>query len=376
MTEADHEAREQRHERQTRAPRLQSLDALRGLTIVLMLLVNNIALDQFTPRHLQHAPWASGVTLADFVFPWFLFCVGAAIPFSASSFRKTGLPMWRYDIKAVRRAGLLVVLGCLVVSSVAGKLVFALGVLQIIGLAYLVGALLYQLPLHRRLIVSALFLLGYWAAIKFIPVPGSGAGVFEENRNILFYINKTYLKPLGLAGLSSLIPTSALVIIGSAIGDLFHNKEMNAPRRLVWLAITGVALILGGIVWNTSLIYNKTFWTPSYILLTAGPGILVLGLLYLIIDIRGWRMWSFPLLVFGSNAILAYVAPILVKVLILQKVRVNYAGRSEPISQWLVDFFVAHTGRIAGGWLYTATYIAVWWLILLVLYRKKWFLRV
>src|ERR1700679_1217462 len=87
------------------AYRLTSLDAFRGLTVFLMLLVNNIALDTQTPSQLTHAGWNGGGTIADLVFPWFLLCVGLAIPLSANSARKKGVPNWRHELRIVVRAG-------------------------------------------------------------------------------------------------------------------------------------------------------------------------------------------------------------------------------------------------------------------------------
>lgn len=357
--------------------RLLSLDAFRGFTILLMLLVNNIALDTFTPRHFTHAAWNQGLNLADFVAPWFLFCVGVAIPFSAASFKKTGEPIWKYDLKILRRGGLLILLGCLIDSSLYNGPVFCLDVLQLIGLAYIIGALLYDLPLFRRMTIAAFLLLGYWAAIKFLPVPGVGAGVFEETKNFVTHLNRTYLDPVNLAGLPSIIPTAALVLIGSAVGDILRRRDRDPMWTVGWLIIVGAILSIGGLIWNTSLGFNKPLWTPSYILLTAGTGSAILGILYLIIDTHGWKKWSFPLIVFGSNAIVAYVAPILVKVLILQKWQVPVAhGKTVPLLQHFLDILVNYLGKIPGGWLYTIAYIAVWWVILWQLYRKKIFLRV
>lgn len=357
--------------------RLLSLDAFRGLTILLMLLVNNVALDVFTPKHLQHAPWNGGVTLADFVAPWFLFCVGVAIPFSAASFAKTGKPAWHQDLKILKRGAMLILLGCLIDSSIYNGPVFCLDVLQIIGLAYVVGALLYDLPLSRRMAIAGLLLVGYWAAIKFIPIPGVGAGYFEQNRNLIWHLNRTYLMSLNLAGLASIVPTAALVMVGSAIGDLLRRRDRDQMWTVAWLTLIGVGLTVAGVIWNASLVFNKPLWTPSYVLLSAGTGSLVLSLFYLIIDTHKWSKWAFPLLVFGANAIVAYVAPILVKLLILQKWHVSVPGHgSVQVLQRYLDILVSHFGRVPGGWIYTISYIIIWWLILWQLYRKKLFLRV
>lgn len=362
---------------QAKPARLLSLDAFRGLTILLMLLVNNVALDVFTPKHLAHAAWNGGVNLADLVAPWFLFCVGVAIPFSAASFARSGKPSWQYDIRILRRGLLLVFLGCLIDSSLYGGPVFCLDVLQLIGLAYVVGALLYDLPLTRRMAIASLLLVGYWAFIKFVPIPGEGAGFFTQDHNLITHINQNYLSAVSLTGLFSIVPASALVMIGCAIGDLLRRRDRGQMWTVAWLLMIGLALTFGGIIWNASLAFNKNLWTPSYILLSAGTGSLVLGLLYLIIDAKRVWKWSYPLVVFGANAILAYVAPILVKVLILQKWHVDVPGDgSVTVLQRFLDLCKAHFGAVPGGWMYTISYIVVWWLVLLFLYRRKLFLRV
>jgi len=359
-----------------KAQRLLSLDAFRGLTILLMLLVNNVALDIYTPKHLTHAPWNGGINLADLVAPWFLFCVGVAIPFSAASFAKTGKPIWHYDLKVLKRGAVLILLGCLIDSSLYNGPVFCLDVLQIIGLAYIVGALLYELPLSRRMLIAGTMLIGYWAAIKYVPIPGVGAEVFEQNRNFIAHLNQTYLAPFNLNGLPSIVPTAALVMIGAAIGDLLRRKDREQMWTVAWLMVAGVAMTIAGIVWNASLAFNKPVWTPSYILVAAGTGTLVLGIFYLIIDAHKWSKWSYPLVVFGANAIVAYVAPILVKLWVLQRWHVGGKGHSAPVLQWWLDACKAHLGPVPGGWVYTIFYVAVWWVVLWQLYRRKWFVRV
>lgn len=364
---------------ETASRRLISLDAFRGLTILLMFLVNNMALDTATPPQFLHAAWNKGVHVADMVFPWFLFCVGVSIPFSSSGFHKEGVPPLprRYVLRILRRTAALIFLGCLIDSSIAHHPVFSLDVLQLIGLAYMAGAFLYGLPAWRRLLVASFLLAGYCAAIKFIPVPGVGTGVFEEERNLIKYLNVTYLNTVHLRGLPSVVPTAALVLIGTVSGDIFRKKDAPAPWKMTWLVVSGIVLVACGMLWNASLPFNKTVWTPSYILLTAGFAMLVLAFFYFFMDVKGWRMLARPLLFFGSNAILAYVAPILVKVLILQMWQVkNAAGKVVSLQQWLMDACFTHAGRIAGGWLYTIAYIFFWWMILWIFYKRKIFLKV
>ncbi len=358
-------------------PRLYALDAFRGLTVILMLLVNNIALDTHTPTQLTHAPFGGGVRLADLVFPWFLFCVGVAIPFSVRSFRKKGLPTWRYDLRIVTRALVLVLLGCLISSSISKRPVFELGVLHLIGMAYLIGALLYDLALSRRLLVAGGSLAAYWAAVKFIPIPGVGRGAFEESHNLIQHLNDTYLTQVSLQGLPSVVPAAALVLLGTAIGDLLMREDARLANKTAWLFVAGLGMTGAGLLWRLDMGFSKALWTPSYVLLSAGLGSVLLGLLYLTIDVNRWRAWAYPLLVFGANAITAYVAPILLKLWVLQEWRVpTGGGQTAPVLQTLLDWCVKHAGRIPGGWLYTIGYIVVWGLVLWQLYRKKVFLRV
>jgi predicted acyltransferase len=357
--------------------RLLSVDALRGLTIVLMILVNNFPVDDPSVLLLTHAPWNGGVYIADFVFPWFLFCVGLAVPYSYASFMKKALPWYRYAIKVVQRMIVLVFLGCLLESAISKHVVIGLGVLQIIGLAYMVGALLYGFSPVVRLTIAAVFLIGYAAALKLIPVPGCEPGVFKETENIIYYINMAYLAPFHIKGILSVIPTTAMVLLGASFGDVARDRSLTHEKKLLHFFIGGALLTCLSLVWNTTLPYNKTVWTPSYIVLMAGTGAMMLGFLYLIIDRYGWRSWAYPLIVFGSNAIVAYVVPILFKILVLQVVKVSAGdGTMITLQQWLLNLWTSSFGLLAGGWFYILSYILFWWLILWVLYLKRWFIRV
>ena len=231
------------------AQRSMALDVFRGITVALMLLVNNIALDDATPAMLLHAPWGGGVRLADLVFPWFLFATGLSIPFAFASLqrRKPGFANWVW--KVVQRAFWLVALGCLVTSAVAREVVISLGVLQLIGLAFLVAALLQPMPARWRLSSTAVLLVGYWAALRFLPVPGAAIGTFEESQNLVRHLNTTYFEPIGLRGLPSVIPTAALVMIASWVGELTRGSGRTRFKVLGLIAI-GATLAAAGLLWD------------------------------------------------------------------------------------------------------------------------------
>jgi predicted acyltransferase len=283
-----------------------------------------------------------------------LFCVGIAIPFSVASFRRKNQSIWKYDLRVFRRVLILLALGAILDSVGDHRLIFfSIGILQTIAIAYAISALLYDLPIYRRLIFAAAGLICYWAAIKYLPIPGAATGAFSENQNFIIHLNRTYLGQVGLWGLPRIIPTTALTLIGTAIGDLIRDPVLSGHSKTKWLLISGSSLVIAGSLWALSVPFNKPIWTPSYILFSAGTGTLVLGFFYEILDLRGWCAWAFPLIVFGSNAILAYVLPILVKGLILIPLHLSI-----------------------NGWFRVGLFILFWWVVFWILYRKKFFLRV
>ena len=356
--------------------RLVSLDAFRGLTVILMLIVNNMALDTATPDAFTHAGWNQGLRLADFVFPWFLLCVGLSIPFSFASFKKKGLPSWRLDAKIIGRTVGLVALGCVINAAISRQVVFTLGVLQLIGLAYFLAAYAYELPMFRRGVIATLMLVGYGLAIKCLPIPGSAIGSFTENANFIDHINRTYLLMYNLDGLFSAVPTAALMIFAGLVGDALMSPKFDHLKRLIVMLTAGLGMVGLGMLTNTVLPYNKPVWTPSYLLLTGGVGILIVCGLYLFTDAIKWNKWPFLFMVFGSNAILAYVLPVMCKVMIFSVWTIKSGAGKITVQEALLDSLVNRFGRLPGGWAYTSLYIGFWWLVLLVLYRKRVFLRV
>jgi len=357
----------------TATARLSSLDAWRGLTILLMLLVNNVALDTLTPRQLQHAPWGGGITLTDLVFPWFLFCAGAAIPFSLAAARKSGVTGWALVGKLAWRTVLLYLVGCIVTSAAEHQFTLGLGVLQLIALASFFGAVISQLSARWRLVIAGVLLVGYDLFINLYPANGL-QGVFTQEVNPVKTINDVLLSPWGLRGLISVIPTTGLVLLGSVVAQPLKDRRASAPWLLLAL---GVGLTALGWVWAQHLEFNKAVWTPSYVVYTAGLGTLGMLAFWLLADSgRPWTTWGqrllTPLTIPGRNSLFAYVAPILLKVWILMDWNVAWAGKSMPIRDALLTMARTAYGTWGGGWLYTLGYILVVWLGLAYLAKRGW----
>jgi predicted acyltransferase len=357
--------------------RLESLDAFRGLVITGMLLVNNTAVGENTPIQLVHASFGMPIHFADLVFPWFLLVLGMAIPFSAASCRKRGGNIFSWLTRTARRVALLVLLGCLIDSALAKRPTFDLGVLQLLGLAYGVGAILYLFPAILRALVAALLLLAHWSLFLYFPIPGHPAGVFTETLNAVTVINESFLNPLHLRGLVSVIPTGALALIGSIAGDVLRQNEGKAQTRVMALFGMGTALALAGWAWSGVFAFSKDFWSGSYILFSGGLGLMVLSLFHLLVDIGGLKRWCFPLRVFGANALFSYVTPIMVKLLVLKEWHWTVApGLDLPLDQAFLLALRGSFGALTGGWIYTGVYIGAWWTVAWILYRRGMFIRV
>lgn len=356
--------------------RLVSLDAFRGFTIVAMLMVNNPGYDSAFPDQLRHAPWGKMVTFCDMIFPWFLFIVGVAIPFSAASFFSKNASFPKYALKAFKRMLMLIFFGVMIDCSIQKKIHVGMNVLQLIGLAYFCGAMLYELPKKFRIVVAGFFLLIHWAIIMFVPIPGIGAGFFEENKNIVNYVNQI-LRPYYLAGILSVIPTAALVLIGTMFGDLLRDEKSSQIKKIKIMLLSGVILSIAGLLWHIGLPMSKHVWTSSYILFSSGMGALVFVLFYFILDIKGIQKWAMPFIVFGMNAITAYFFSIMVRVHTVQEWFTESAnGAKATLWTAMLNFWTNLAGINVGSYLFTFSYITFWGLVMYWMYRKKLFLRV
>ena len=351
-----------------RAPRLTALDGWRGTTVMLMLLVNNVALGDHTPAQLTHADFG-GLTLTDMVFPWFLFCAGAALPYSQAAMERSGVTGVAFYRRLFQRAVLLYLVGAFVTSVTEHRLTWGLGVLQLIALSTFFGALLARLKSRAQLGIAAALLLGYAAFLAF---GNHSGGVITETVNAVQNVNDAVLSKIGLRGLLSVIPTTALVIFGSLAARPLQRKDPHAPQKLL---ILGAALSLLGYAWAAGgqLPFSKSLWTPPYILYSAGLGILGILLYWWLAD-SGRVPWGArllaPLTIPGRNALAGYVLPILFKVWVLSDWQVAWTGKSESMMNALIELSRRAFGVVGGGWVYTLGYLLTVWLGLAWMARR------
>ena len=335
--------------------RLLSLDVFRGATIAAMILVNNAGDWGKTWWPLLHAPW-HGWTPTDLVFPFFLFIVGAAIPFALGSRLESGnadLPALHRKI--AQRAALLFVLGLELIwfpfYTVAWERARIPGVLQRIAIVYLVAALAYlHLKPRGRAILAVTLLTGYWAAMKLIPVGGFAAGDLSPEGNLAFRIDHLVLGPHiwryspgpgDPEGILSTVPAIVSALAGIFAGELLRrtagpNVARQASPALRYLTLAGGFLSLLGLTLAPLFPINKNLWSPTYVLFTAGAALLALAATHFVVDVKGIEAWSRPFAVFGRNAILAYVGSgVLARILTLVKVPSGADAGVVSLQAWL-----------------------------------------
>jgi predicted acyltransferase len=356
--------------------RLISLDAFRGFAIAGMLFVNNPGTwnPAVVPHQLMHAEW-HGCTFADLIFPFFLFIVGVAMAISYQRKHDRGLPWWKGMLIALRRGLLLYLLGALLKSASLNVPVLHFGILQRIGVLYVVAYFLLPLGREWQAGVAVAMLFIWWGLMEFVGAPAVITGSYDRGVNIAQYIDSFILAPDDKETIVSMIPGLSTVLIGILAGRFIHErKDHRAIARM--LMIAGVSGIILGLVWSTVVPLNKILWSSSFAVYTAGWSCLVLGIFYWFIEVRGYRQWAFPLVVFGMNAITLYVATGLFVRWIMLSWKVPWEGVETSLTGFSYRSFSAFVGPVGGSLLYSMVVILLGWLLCFWMYRKRLFLRV
>jgi predicted acyltransferase len=351
------------------------LDAFRGLTIAAMVLVNNPGRWDAVHPPLRHAAW-HGLTLADVVFPFFLFIVGVAIPFSLHGRSPAGTLL-----RVLRRAVVIFALGLVLNGFPAfdWTTLRIPGVLQRIAVCYLIAAAVYLLTSWRAQgVVAGALLLGYWGALTLIAVPGHDAGDLSPEGNLAAWVDRAALGPhiwrvsrvYDPEGILSTVPAVATVLFGVLAGQwvLGHRPPRTITLGLLLAGALGVAV---GAEWGNWFPVNKALWTSSYAVLTTGLALLVLAACYWAVEVCGWRRWATPFVVLGVNALALYVFSSLVA----QALTLARVG-DRHLHQAFYESVLAPWAAPANASLaYAVTYLAAWWVVMAVLYRLRIGLR-
>ena len=369
-----------------------SIDIFRGLAVAGMILVDNPGSDDKAYWPIQHSQW-NGWTPADLIFPSFLFLVGVSLVFSFSARLRRGESRKHILLHAFKRSLILIAVGLLVNASPLVGLDLhtwrLLGVTQRIALCYLAAAILVLWSNWRgQLIAIAVCLVGYWAAMRFVPVPGFGVPghdipFMDPDRNIAAWLDRKifpgrlYNGSRDPEGIISTIPAIATTLIGVVTGQWLCSK-LSALTKALGMLCFGILGLAAGWCWNLWFAINKNLWTSSFVLFTAGFALVFLALLYWILEIRKWRgAWTMPILVFGMNAIAGFVADSLVYgpgySFTAKAPNGAVVSWHEAAQAWLESIV---PGAASASLVYSVAAVLFCWILLWFLWRKRIFIKV
>jgi predicted acyltransferase len=374
--------------------RLLSLDVARGITICFMIMVNNNG-GPGSWGFMNHAQW-NGLTPTDLVFPTFVFVMGVSVVFAIEARLGKGAARAELARHTIIRAVVLICFGILVNSFPYFHLdhMRFYGVLQRIGICYLAVGLfyLYDKRAWTKVVALVVALVGYWILVRFVPVPGWGTPghdlpFMDVNRNLVSWIDQ-HLFPHHLylydpdhnvrdpEGLLSNLPAIGTALMGVLTGIWLRTGRSVYAKQRGLAAASAVSLVLG-YLWSLEFPLNKNMWTSSFVLVAGGYSLLLLALCYWAVEVMGWRKgWTWPWIVFGSNAIAAYLFSELAPG-ILYNIKIGGPGQGQNLVGWGVNHSLAHIPY--AGWAafaFSISFAAFCFIPVWILYRKKIFLKV
>ena len=372
--------------------RLLCLDVYRGLMVAGMILVDNPGSDEGAYGPIMHCKW-NGWTPADFIFPSFLFLVGISLVYSFAARRERGETKKQILWHAFKRCLILIAIGLFVnASPIVGLDLHTWrfeGVTQRIGLCYFFAAILELWSGRRGLwLALATCLIGYWALLRFVPVPGAGVPgrdipFMDQMQNLPAWLDRKlfmghlYDGTRDPEGLIHTIPAIGSTLIGVLIGH-WLKREKNQQKLLGGMVLCGILGMLAGAVWSRWFPINKNLWTSSFVLFSGGFALLFLSLLYWMTEVKRWRgKWTMPILVFGMNAIAGFVADSLIygpgytfMATGPNGTRMNW----HEVAQAYLE--AAGLSTANASLVYSFAAVNICWLMLWLLWRKKIFLKV
>ena len=393
-----------------RPERLVSLDVFRGMTVAGMLLVNNPGTWSAIYPPLEHAAW-NGWTPTDLIFPFFLFIVGITTELSLRARRARGDDDRAILRQMLRRGALIFLFGFLLsgfpfftwppalpeasfFERVVDRIEHwrVMGVLQRIGLAYLLGGLLtWRTTLRQQFAILIALLVGYWALMTLVPVPDTGvAGRFvldQPDQLLSAWLDRTILgtnhlwigaKTWDPEGLLSTVPAVGTMLLGTFAGRWISRQERTLTDRLAGLFAVGALTMMLGLVWHWVFPINKSIWSSSYVLFTAGMGAVSLATCMWIIDVMQVRRWTLPFVVYGTNPMLAFLG----SGLMARMISSIWTWEVEAGRRISAQGFVFNS--LYASWLppreasfaYALSFVALWFLILWGAWKRGFVLKV
>ena len=386
------------------ADRLLSLDVMRGITITAMVLVNNPGSWSYVYSPMGHAAW-DGWTPTDLIFPFFLFMVGISIVLAFEKRVESGIPPAKLYRSIIIRCGKLVGLGLLLgysyarfyhpeynfFDSLAGKRLP--GVLQRIGIVYLVTSIIVLNFTHRGRINWFIALLAfYWLAMIYFPYSYTDAtgvvhhlaGNLEMGKNFANFVDhhvfglhiwKKHIEPFGHdpEGVLSTIPSIASCLAGVFTATLLRNKQQTTVEKVVKMYFVAMVSLFIGQVLNYSFPINKALWSPAFVFHTTGMALIFLASLTYIVDLKSKKLWSAPFIVFGANAIAFYSISTVLGGVFNSHIRI---GGKSLVSFLFEDVYQPVLGHYGASLAYSISLLLLMYFIMNYMYKKNVFWKV
>lgn len=371
------------------AGRLMSIDALRGFDMFWIIggwyIFNGLhkALNNpttaFIMNQLKHVEW-EGFVFEDLIMPLFLFIVGVVMPFSFSKRLGHGNSKKKLYIHIILRTVILFILGMIAQGNLLefdlSKLKIYCNTLQAIAAGYLISSIInLSMRLRWQIITIVLMLLLFWALMMLVPFPGGIADRLDQNANLAAYVDRVILRSfddgLNYTWILSSMTFACTVMLGVMAGHLLRS-QIDDYRKVYILAALGIGTLVLGSLWGgwffgIGKFYAglfpiiKRLWTSSFVLFSAGLSYLLLAVFYLVIDVWGFKKWSFGFVVIGTNAIFIYMATHLIN---FRSIAVRFVGGLDKFVGPWNDFLHAVAG-------FVLVWLILWWM-----YRKKSFIKV
>ena len=375
--------------------RLISLDAFRGATIAGMILVNNPGTWSAIYPQLRHAAW-HGWTFTDFIFPFFLWIVGVSMTLSFARRVEEGADKPKLLLHVLRRAAIIFGLGLFLNGFPFGLAlghdftwahIRIPGVLQRIAVCYLIASTIFLYSGIRGQIAWIVGLLtSYWLVTALVPVPGYGAGIVEPTGNLAWFIDSNLLAGhtwrgapvpgFDPEGLFSTIPAIATALMGVLTGHLLRSR-LTGEEKTAWMFVAGNFLLLAGAILDMWFPINKALWTSSYVIFMAGWANVCLAMFYWLIDVKGYRTWATPFVIYGMNAITVFVlSGLIAKTMGLIRWTAE-DGQRYSVWSYLYQTLYAPLGSpMNTSLMFAISFISMMFLVVWFMWKRKWFLKV
>lgn len=358
--------------------RIISVDIFRGLTIVLMILVNTPGTWSHVYAPLLHAKW-HGYTPTDLVFPFFLFIVGTSIAFAYQNKTASSATYRKIIVRSLKLIGLGLFLGAFMIRFPFIKDFESIrfpGVLQRIGVVFFFAAILFMNFNWKTLIgICFTFLVGYWLLMTYVPVEGVASTFDRAPNNLANYLDvkifgtHNYKSDYDPEGFLSTLPSIATSLLGIFTGLILTSKR--EKKEMVLLGL-GVVMLILGYLWDIIFPINKALWSSSFVLVTAGWANIFLGLIYYFSDVRDVKFGSIFKYV-GANAITIYFLSSFISK-IMGQIKVGETSLHGWIFQnvYTHDFMTLELSSL----LYGLTVVGFYMILAYIMYKKKIFIKV